>query len=204
MGRVTGPDYDEYFKDKWKVPHDLEKAQQYLAEAGVPDGFSFELVCVTDRHPLVVEICEPVANEWEGAGLGLEPQLRLMVYQGGIRDRLVNREFAGVWGSTDGAQAASALFYPVGDSARRPDAAFNTGLEHPEILEIDRKAKEAETIEEFEMRREEGMDWISENHFGWGVVSWDEVIATNPEKIGRWPRTASQTWMLDFERLEKP
>ena len=52
---------------KWEIPFDLARARQYLQEAGFPNGFEIESVCVTGRHPLSVELCEAVASQWEAS-----------------------------------------------------------------------------------------------------------------------------------------
>ena len=188
---------------RWDVPHDPELAKQYLQEAGWGDGFSFEHVCRTGGHPLAVESCEAVAGLWEGAGLGLEPTIVRQPYQGGIRDRLVAREFQGVWFQGEGAGAAN-FYNPLGDAARRPDAAFNPGSEWQEPLDWFEGISTAKTLQEFDEIMVEAADWISYWSYSFGVYGFQDVFAVNPEVIGEWPRASNITQFVDFENIEHP
>jgi len=188
-------------QDRWPMEFDLELARQYLQEAGFPDGFSIELVCVEGRHPLGVEICEAIGSQWEASGLGLRPQITRQVYNGGIRDRLVRREFAGIW--SQGESGSPSIYYPLGDAARRPDAAFNPGTEMLAPLEFNDRALAAKGQDELDPILIEALDWIYENKFSFGVVAFDDFFAVNPENIADWPMTqVPEGNLLDFENVE--
>ncbi len=200
---AAGQDWDLFQQrvgKKWEIPFDLAKAKQYLQEAGFPNGFQVESVCVTGRHPLSVELCEAVASQWEASGLGIRPVLSRQIYQGGIRDRLVNRDFAGMWSQAQGAEGD--IFYPLGDAARRPDAAFNPGTEMLKPLELNDQALAARTPEELDRVLTEAVDWIFNWHYTFGVIGFEEVFAVNPGVVGNWARTQSPSQLLDYENLE--
>ena len=176
-------------KESFEFPFDLVEAKRLLTEAGWPDGFEFENVCVTGRHPLGVPLCEAVANQWEAAGLGLRPQNTRQIYRGGIRDRLVAREFAGIWSQAEG--GATGLFYPLGDAARRPNAAFNPGSENRYPLDLNARALAATTLEEVDTILLEYLDWQRQNITSFGVIGFDDVFAINPKVVGTWERSAN-------------
>ena len=188
---------------RWDVPYDAALAQQYLQEAGWGDGFTFEHVCRTGGHPLAVESCEAVAGMWEGADLGLKPTIIRQPYQGGIRDRLVAREYQGIWFQGEGAGAAN-FYNPLGDAARRPDAAFNPGSEWQEPLDWFEGISTAKTLQEFDTIMVEAADWISNWSYAFGVYGFQDVFAVNPEAVGEWSRASNITQFVDFENIEHP
>ena len=188
---------------RWDVPNDSELAAQYLQEAGWGDGFEFEHVCRTGGHPLAVESCEAVAGLWEGAGLGLKPVISRQPYRGGIRDRLVAREFQGVWFQGEGASSTN-FYNPLGDAARRPDAAFNPGSEWQEPLDWFEAISTATTLQESDATMTEAADWISYWSYSFGVYGFQDVFAVNPEIVGGWPRSTNSTQFVDFENIEHP
>ena len=188
---------------RWDVPYDPAMAQQFLSEAGWGDGFEFEHVCRTGGHPLAVESCEAVAALWEGADLGLKPTISRQPYRGGIRDRLVAREFQGIWFQGGGAGAPT-FYNPLGDAARRPDAAFNPGSEWQETLDWFEGISTATTLQEFDKIMVEAADWISHWSYGFGVYGFQDVFAVNPDVVGEWPRSSNITIFVDFENIEHP
>jgi ABC-type transport system substrate-binding protein len=176
-------------KESFEFTFDLVEAKRLLTEAGWPDGFEFENVCVTGRHPLGVPLCEAVANQWEAAGLGLKPQNTRQIYRGGIRDRLVAREFAGIWSQAEG--VSTGLFYPLGDAARRPNAAFNPGSEFRYPLDLNSRALAASSLKEVDAILLEYLEWQRKNIYSFGVIGFEDVFALNPKVIGTWERSAN-------------
>ena len=192
---AAGPPYTDFLrrvnrsKSEFEFPFDLVEAKRLLVEAGWPDGFEFENVCVTGRHPLGVPLCEAVANQWEAAGLGLKPQNTRQIYRGGIRDRLVAREFAGIWSQAEG--GSTGLFYPLGDAARRPDAAFNPGSEFRFPLDLNFRALAASSLDEVDTILLEYLEWQRHNIYSMGIIGFEDVFALNPDVVGTWVRSAN-------------
>lgn len=58
-----------------RLPFDIETAKKLLAEAGYPNGFSFQMNCVSDGLVNEEEFCQAVASMW--SRIGLKPNLDL-------------------------------------------------------------------------------------------------------------------------------
>ena len=58
-----------------RLPFDLDGAKKLLAEAGYPNGFSFQMNCQSDGLVNEEEFCQAVAAMWSRAGL--KPNLSL-------------------------------------------------------------------------------------------------------------------------------
>lgn len=58
-----------------RLPFDLEGAKKLLADAGYPNGFSFQMNCQSDGLVNEEEFCQAVASMWSRAGL--KPNLSL-------------------------------------------------------------------------------------------------------------------------------
>lgn len=73
-GAVVAPPIPGYSEDLDTIPEfDLEGAKALLAEAGVPEGLSFEFNCLSDGLVNEEQFCQAIASMW--SRLGLEPQL---------------------------------------------------------------------------------------------------------------------------------
>ncbi|TQE99309.1 MAG: ABC transporter substrate-binding protein [Spiribacter salinus] len=73
-GAVVAPPIPGYSEDLDTFPeYDLDGAKALLAEAGVPEGLSFEFTCMSDRLVNEEQICQALASMW--SRLGLSPQL---------------------------------------------------------------------------------------------------------------------------------
>ncbi len=192
---------DRYMKDEWVIPYDPERAKEMLAEAGYPDGFTFEMVCTTSGHPLLTEFCEAVAGMW--SSIGLEPQIR-RVAPDAFRKQLVDRSFNGIRLRVDTGVTPIPEARGFGEV---PTAAFNSGYEVPGLVDLVRAASVAVTPEELDRIREQQYAWSFDQHLEVSLVEFDEIYAVNPEKIGDWARTpfnAHASELMDFERVEKP
>ncbi len=71
-----------------RLPFDLAAAKRLLAEAGVPDGFAFNLVCTPEGYVSEEQICQAATSMW--TRLGLKPSLQL-----GPRAVITQRRVAG-------------------------------------------------------------------------------------------------------------
>ncbi len=62
---------DPSHKDEWIIPHDVAMAKQYMADAGVPDGFDMEIWVPSTFSPGTIAAAEAVAEMWRSQ-LGID------------------------------------------------------------------------------------------------------------------------------------
>ncbi len=62
---------DPSHKDEWTIPTDVAMAKQYMAEAGVPDGFDMEIWVPSTFSPGTIAAAEAVAEDWRSK-LGID------------------------------------------------------------------------------------------------------------------------------------
>ena len=69
-GAIVAPAIPGYTKEQeTRLPFDLDGAKKLLAEAGYPNGFSFQMNCQVDGLVNEEEFCQAVASMWSRAGL---------------------------------------------------------------------------------------------------------------------------------------
>ncbi len=62
---------DPTHKDSWVIPYDTDKARQFMAEAGYPDGFDMEMWNYSNGSPGTISAANAVAAAWR-TELGIE------------------------------------------------------------------------------------------------------------------------------------
>ncbi len=62
---------DPTHKSEWVIPHDVDMARQYMAEAGYPDGFDMEIWVPSTFSPGTIAAAEAVAEMWRSQ-LGID------------------------------------------------------------------------------------------------------------------------------------
>ena len=63
---------NSHYQDKWSHPYDVEKAKEYLALGGFPDGFDMNLFIPTGPPPdTMIEVAEAVVPMWEEIGINV-------------------------------------------------------------------------------------------------------------------------------------
>ncbi|MGH6623271.1 MAG: ABC transporter substrate-binding protein, partial [Burkholderiaceae bacterium] len=69
-GAIIAPQVNGWTKEaNQRLPFDIGKAKQLLAEAGYPNGFEFTLDCPNNRYINDEEICKALAAMWAKIGL---------------------------------------------------------------------------------------------------------------------------------------
>lgn len=69
-GAIVAPAIPGYTKEQEpRLPFDLDGAKKLLADAGYPNGFSFQMNCQVDGLVNEEEFCQAVASMWSRAGL---------------------------------------------------------------------------------------------------------------------------------------
>ena len=182
---LAGPLVDRLFKKKWAIPFDQAKAKQFLAEAGVPSGFSIGYTITTGSAPLEQEIGESIIP-FLGA-VGIKVTVELQTYTG-FRPKNVARSHNNLWLFPTG---TSSRFPEVNKLYRTPGAAFNPGFEIEESLRIVEKLYAARTDVEADKYREEMWDWYSKWMVVIPIVEMDSLYVVNPKKVGDWPISSS-------------
>jgi ABC-type transport system substrate-binding protein len=62
---------DPTHKDSWVIPYDTDKARQFMADAGYPDGFDMEMWNYSNGSPGTISAANAVAAAWR-TELGIE------------------------------------------------------------------------------------------------------------------------------------
>ena len=184
-------------EEKWTIPYDVEKAKQFLAEGGYPDGFTADFVIATGQHPLEVEVGEAVAGMLQA--VGIDTNMETLTYQA-HRVGLVARERQNIWlwgreHSIDGTQ----IF------RRHPGGAFNPGFEIEELFNMAEAVRVATMPETIRAAQEAVWDYTMFNMISIETMGVPRVVATNPEKILEWEMgLSSQAYARNFERIVAP
>ena len=192
---------DRYMKDEWVTPFDPEKATKLIADAGYPDGFDFDFICMGTGHPLQNEFCEATAAMW--SNIGLRPQIRNVSTEA-LRKQQVERTLNAVRMEV---RTGTSPIPEARGFGELPNAAFNSGYEMPGLAELVRKAYVATSDAELDKIREQEFEWSFYNALSIPLAEFDEIYAYNPEKIASWDRTpfnGHSEEIMDFESIEKP
>ncbi|MDZ7799733.1 MAG: ABC transporter substrate-binding protein [Trueperaceae bacterium] len=89
-------------EDLEPYPHDPERARELLAEAGYPDGISFEMDAPVGRYAQDQEVAEALVGQWSDVGIDVDLNLndwsvQLTKYRAG--DELAAAHYMG-WGTS--------------------------------------------------------------------------------------------------------
>ena len=114
----------EYLLEGRDWEYNPEKAEQLIADAGFPDGFSITLTPSIRGAPAETEGCEIIAQMWNDIGLDVKFQ---NIPYGTLRPQLVARTYQGAT-----CHAGSPLPTPAaGYGSYMSTNPFNRGIEHP-------------------------------------------------------------------------
>ena len=153
--------YMPEFKDDWQpYPYSPDEARQLLAEAGYPDGFTFDLhVAKMSGTPEAPEIAEVLAADWKA--IGLDPQIKDQDF-GNILGRVRDRDLQGVW-----VVRYSMGHFAIAACFPMSSVAGGCGSSQWEIEELDDiyiYMKEAVAPDDLLVRTREMADWVYNNY----------------------------------------
>jgi peptide/nickel transport system substrate-binding protein len=172
-------------KDEARLPADMgwdfdpDRAQELLAEAGYPDGFSITLTTAIRNAPSELEACEAIAQMWDDIGLDVEFQ---RIPYSAFRPTLVGRTYKGA-----SCHSVSIRLAPVhGLGNYKYDSVFNYGTMHPFLEEKVAEAQRATAKDDREKLEAEIARFMYDNVFGQtGLYVFDNIWAVGP-KLEPW------------------
>ena len=171
--------FEDRMPADWTCDFDPEGAQQLLAEAGYPDGFSIELAAAIRGVPAESEACEAVASMWEN--VGVKVKLQRLPYQT-LRPQLVAR----TWGGATCHAISIRLEPMLGMNNYLSKSTFSYGTFHP-YLDENIPAVVNELDDEKRMQLTVDLSgWFSnEQKLGFGLYTVQGVLPIGP-RIQPW------------------
>jgi len=171
--------------DEARLPADMtwdfdpDRAQDLLAEAGYPDGFSITLTTAIRNAPSELEACEAIAQMWDDIGLDVNFQ---RIPYSAFRPTLVGRTYKGA-----SCHSVSIRLAPVhGLGNYKYDSVFNYGTMHPFLEEKVSEAQRATAKDDREKLEMEIARFMYDNVFGQtGLYVFDNIWAIGP-KLEPW------------------
>ena len=189
LGPVFHQLHPEY-KDKWAYEFDPMKAQEFLKESGVADGFEFEFFC-SQGNGTSLEVCEATVGQWK-EHLGLNPYIDSQQYSARrptMLARQIHVPWMTRWGPTSKQGRVSDLggTLPTGGLWPLPSGGYNPGLE--DNLHFDNRDATrvlAKGSPEQLALREKIVDFSHYWGLTGGVVEVPVLIGFNPETVQSW------------------
>ena len=178
------------YKDRWAYAYDPMKAQEFLKESGVPDGFEFEFFC-SQGNGTSLEVCEATVGQWKET-LGLNPVIDSQQYSARrptMLARQIHVPWMTRWGPTSKQGRISDLggTLPGGGLWPLPSGGYNPGLEDNLYYDFREETRvQAKGSDDNLASREK----IIERAHYWGltggVVEVPVLIGFNPDTVQSW------------------
>ncbi len=178
------------YKDKWDYPFDPTKAQGFLQESGVPDGFEFEFFC-SQGNGTSLEVCEATVGQWK-ENLGLNPYIDSQQYSARRPTMLARQIYVPWmtrWGPTSKQGRISDLggTLPGGGLWPLPSGGYNPGLEDNLYYDFREETRvQAKGSEDNLASREKIIDRAHYWGLTGGVVEVPVLIGFNPDTVQSW------------------
>jgi len=195
---------DPYWDDKWKVPYDFAKANEFLDDANYPKdekGIRWSMpVFGATNNELWLETADVVSGFWQKLGI----DITILHYDYSVfRPSLVARSNTIPMAQSIRANEGLPWDWPrAAEACTLTRGGFGAGWESPLIAEIFLKvAKEPDESKRIEMNNQLA-DYMYEWMLQAGVVSIPMPVLINPQAIASWDmRTGFENIMNSFELL---
>ena len=165
------------FQQEWFYDYDPEKARQWLAEAGYPDGFEFRYGVVTAFPPEYEQIAEAMIPMWRE--VGIRPKVEIADF-GDLLDAMSARTINDiVWIGPYGGNSDV-----IGNAINNIDFITDVGLygalEWVRARELLRESTSKLDLEEAWKVQIEFQDWKRENMLMIPTVAWRPLWVAGP------------------------
>lgn len=175
--------FESRIPEHWRWEYDPEQAEQLLAEAGYPEGFTIDLAATIQGAPSEAEACEAIASMW--GNIGVDVNLQRIPYTA-LRPQLVAR----TWGGATCHTVSERLEPVLGLSNYVNRTVFNYGTFHPWLEErIPSALDELDSAKRYQ-KTLEVYDWMQfEQALGFGLYYIQGAIPIGP-RIDEWEFTS--------------
>ena len=178
------------YQDKWAYEFNPMKAQEFLKESGVPEGFEFEFFC-SQGNGTSLEVCEATVGQWK-ENLGLKPFIDSQQYSARrptMLGRQIHVPWMTRWGPTSKQGRISDLggTLPGGGLWPLPSGGYNPGLEDNLYYDYREETRvQAKGSADNIASRENIVDRAHYWGLTGGVVEVPVLIGFNPETVQSW------------------
>ena len=166
-------------KPEWLFEYDQARARELLAEAGYPDGFTFDLYPAVRGAPAEVEACEAVGDMW--ADIGITARITKMPFATLVEPQL-DLTAKGIVCNASTPFIEPLWLWPL---QFMPDGGWTAGMDHPVISKM---VMDSYQIFDKEERWEKTLEIGSllwDNNLSHGLYTVNQIHALGPE-VGDW------------------
>ena len=178
------------YQDKWAYEFNPERAREFLAESGVPDGFEFEFFC-SQGNGTSLEVCEATVGQWK-ENLGVVPVIDSQQYSA-RRPTMLARQIHVPWMTRWGPNSKQGRISDLGGTLPGgglwplPSGGYNAGLEDNLYYDFrEETRKQAKGSADNIASREKIVDRAHYWGLSGGVVEVPVLIGFNPDTVESW------------------